>query len=54
MSVSTPILTTSSDICARAAGGRSIAKANAPSTNVVLVDITAFLPLAFGALAVLP
>jgi hypothetical protein len=32
MSVSTPILTTSSDTCAVAAAGASIAAANAPST----------------------
>src|SRR5450631_4393226 len=51
MSVSTPILTTSSEIWARADGGERTAAANAASMVSCLVEITDVLPLPSGALA---
>src|SRR5258705_7371397 len=52
MSVSTPILTTSSEIWARAACDRAAA-ASAASTDIFLAEIKTVLPLSFGTLAVL-
>src|SRR5712672_2317633 len=53
MSVRTPILTTSSEIWARAACDDKTAAANAPSTDIFLAEIKTVLPLSFGTLAVL-
>src|SRR5260370_17445450 len=53
MSVRTPILTTSSEIWARAACDDKTAAANAPSTDIFLAEIKIVLPLSFGTLAVL-
>jgi hypothetical protein len=44
MSVSTPILTTSSDTCASADADDSTTAANAPSMDIVLAEITLVLP----------
>src|SRR5580693_8632493 len=44
MSVRTPILTASSEICARAACDANVAAANAASTDMVLAEITGVLP----------
>src|SRR3984893_16952267 len=56
MSVRTPILTTSSEIWAKAAGDDKIAAANTPNRNsflaeIALAEITDVLPLPSGALA---
>src|SRR5258707_13867025 len=53
MSVSTPILTTSSEIWASAEGEGNAAAAKAASTNIFLTEITGVLPFPFGALAIL-
>src|SRR5215218_3639115 len=45
MSVRTPILTTSSDTCASAAGPEETAIANAASRDSLLAEITYVLPL---------
>src|SRR5437899_2317526 len=52
MSVRTPILTTSSEICASADGDDNTAAANAPSMDIFLAEITDVLR-SFGALAFL-
>jgi hypothetical protein len=51
--VRTPILTTSSETCANAAGADKIAAAKAASLDSVLAEITDVLPLWSGALGVL-
>jgi hypothetical protein len=51
MSVRTPILTTSSETWASAAGDANIAAASAPSMDIFLAEITGILPSPFGALA---
>jgi hypothetical protein len=53
MSVSTPILTTSSEIWASADGDDNIAAAHAASADIFLAEITGGLPLLSGALALL-
>src|SRR4249919_1619629 len=53
MSVSTPILTTSSETCARAAGEAEIAAANAANMAMVLAGITGFLLIIVRRMAVL-
>src|SRR6476660_5720606 len=53
MSVRTPILTTSSEIWARAACDDKAAAANAASTDSFLTEIKTVLPLSFGTSAVL-
>src|SRR5665811_1306248 len=52
MSVRTPILTTSSETCASAAGVDNAAAAKAASMDSLLAEITNILPLSSGALAV--
>src|SRR5436189_2707970 len=53
MSVSTPILTTSSEIWASAACDDKTAAANAASADIFLAEITGVLPLSLGTSAVL-
>src|SRR3954451_17434241 len=53
ISVRTPILTTSSDTCANAAGTGDIADANAASMDILLAEITKRPPVLSGALALL-
>src|SRR6202035_2383742 len=53
MSVSTPILTKSSETCASAAGDDNAAAANAATMDIFLAEITKFLPLSSGPPAVL-
>src|SRR5215208_2390205 len=53
ISVRTPILTTSSDTCASAAGTENVVAANAASMDNLLAEITNDLPLFSGALALL-
>src|SRR5256885_1072956 len=53
ISVRTPILTTSSEICASAAGDNDIADANAASMDILLAEITKRPPVLSGALALL-
>jgi hypothetical protein len=49
--VRTPILTTSFETWASAAGDANIAAASAPSMDIFLAEITGILPSPFGALA---